>query len=313
MGMFRVETRLGGIMSTRRFQTIGLVGRFEDPQVIEPVTSLLGMLREDGREVLVGMPADAVPPALSQAARVEEQALAGRCDLVIAVGGDGTMLYAVRLVAGHDVPLIGINRGRLGFLTDISPDEMASHLPAILAGRYLAEPRRLLEAEIVRADGTRAGPMVALNDVVLTKHMTGRMLDVITWIDGRYLNTHGGDGLIIATATGSTAYALSCGGPIIQPNVDALVLAPICPHTLSDRPLVLPATSRIETSVEPRFDVRAQVICDGWTLGDLEPGDRLHVRAAASPITLLHPENHDFYEILRSKLHWGRDNRWRRG
>lgn len=300
-------------MSERAFQTIGLVGRFEDPAVIEPATSLLAMLRADGRRVLVGLAEGAVPEALAAARRVDEDALAAQCDLVIAVGGDGTMLYAVRLVAGHGVPLIGVNRGRLGFLTDISPEDMSTHLAAILDGRYLAEPRRLLEAEIVRSDGTRTGPMSALNDVVLTKHLTGRMLDVITRIDGRYLNTHGGDGLIIATATGSTAYALSCGGPIIQPNVDALVLAPICPHTLSDRPLVLPASSLIETSVEPRFDVRAQVICDGWPLGDLAPGDRLQVRAADQPITLLHPKNHDFYEILRSKLHWGRDNRWRRG
>ncbi len=300
-------------MSERAFQTIGLVGRFDDPAVIEPATSLLAMLRADGRRVLVGLAEGAVPEALAAARRVDEDALAAQCDLVIAVGGDGTMLYAVRLVAGHGVPLIGVNRGRLGFLTDISPEDMATHLAAILDGRYLAEPRRLLEAEIVRSDGTRTGPMSALNDVVLTKHLTGRMLDVITRIDGRYLNTHGGDGLIIATATGSTAYALSCGGPIIQPNVDALVLAPICPHTLSDRPLVLPASSLIETSVEPRFDVRAQVICDGWPLGDLAPGDRLQVRAADQPITLLHPENHDFYEILRSKLHWGRDNRWRKG
>lgn len=300
-------------MSERAFQTIGLVGRFEDPAVIEPITSLLAMLRADGRRVLVGLPEGAVPEALADANRVDEDALAAHCDLLIAVGGDGTMLYAARLVAGHGVPLIGVNRGRLGFLTDISPEDMGTHLAAILDGRYLAEPRRLLEAEIVRSDGSRTGPMSALNDVVLTKHLTGRMLDVITRIDGRYLNTHGGDGLIIATATGSTAYALSCGGPIIQPNVDALVLAPICPHTLSDRPLVLPAGSLIETSVEPRFDVLAQVICDGWPLGDLAPGDRLQVRAADRSITLLHPENHDFYEILRSKLNWGRDNRWRRG
>ena len=299
-------------MSGTAFHTIGLVGRFGDPGVCEPASALLALLAADGRRVLIAGE-EALPPALAGAERIAEAGLGGACDLVIAVGGDGTMLYAVRLVAGHDVPLIGVNRGRLGFLTDISPDDMAGHLQAILSGRYLAEPRRLLEAYIVHADGRRSGPMVALNDVVLTKHLTGRMLDVITWIDGRYLNTHGGDGLIIATATGSTAYALSCGGPIIQPNVDALVLAPICPHTLSDRPLVLPATSRIETCVEPRFDVRAQVICDGWALGDLDPGDRLHVQAAPRPVTLLHPDNHDFYEILRSKLHWGRDNRWRRG
>jgi len=300
-------------MSPPTFNIIGLLGRLHDPQVLEPATALVAQLHAAGRRVLVASEDGPLPAAIAGCERLPEAELAAACDLVIAVGGDGTMLYALRVVAGHEVPLVGINRGRLGFLTDISPEDMAEHLENILAGRFVAEPRLLLQAHIVTAAGEQLGPALALNEVVLTKHLTGHMLDVVTWIDGRYLNTHGGDGLIVASATGSTAYALSCGGPIIQPNVDALLLVPICPHTLSDRPLVLSASSRVETCIEQRLDTRAQVLCDGELLGDLNPGDRLYVRAAEQRVTLLHPQNHDFYEILRSKLHWGRDNRWRKG
>jgi NAD+ kinase len=149
----------------------------------------------------------------------------------------------------------------------------------------------------------------ALNDVVLLKWRTGRMLDFETWIDGRYVNTHGGDGLVVATATGSTAYALSCGGPILYPELDALVLAPICPHTLSDRPIVVRSSSTIEIRLIERNDTQAQVTCDGLSIGDLAPGDKLIVTPANTHVTLLHPRDHDYYRILRSKLRWGRGDR----
>ena len=149
----------------------------------------------------------------------------------------------------------------------------------------------------------------ALNDVVLQKWQTGRMLDFETWIDGRYVNTHGGDGIVVATATGSTAYALSCGGPILSPELEAVVLAPICPHTLSDRPIVVRSTSTIEVRLLERPDTRAQVTCDGVALGELVPGDRLIVRPAQTSVTLLHPSDHDYFRILRSKLRWGRGDR----
>jgi NAD+ kinase len=149
----------------------------------------------------------------------------------------------------------------------------------------------------------------ALNDVVLQKWQTGRMLDFETWIDGRYVNTHGGDGLVIATATGSTAYALSCGGPILYPELDAVVLAPICPHTLSDRPIVVRSSSTIEVRLLERPDTRAQITCDGVSLGEITPGEALVVSRAAQSVTLLHPADHDYYRILRSKLRWGRGDR----
>jgi NAD+ kinase len=165
----------------------------------------------------------------------------------------------------------------------------------------------LLAAHIL-ADGV-AIDALALNDVVVAKRETGRMVDVRTWVNGVYVNTHVGDGLIVATPTGSTAYALSCGGPILHPSLDAVVLVPVCPHTLSDRPIVVPAGSVVEIELADRFESRAQVVCDGIVLCDLDPGARLRVERAKVSATLLHPPGHDYYRILRSKLHWGRGTR----
>jgi NAD+ kinase len=154
--------------------------------------------------------------------------------------------------------------------------------------------------------------MRALNDVALQKLETGRILDFVTSVDGSYVNTHGGDGLIVATATGSTAYALSCGGPIIQPDLDAFVMVPICPHTLSDRPLVLYASSTIEVKLQPEEVTPAQVACDGEFYGNLHVEDVLRVRAARETLTLLHPKDYNYYELLRSKLNWGGTKRFGR-
>jgi NAD+ kinase len=201
--------------------------------------------------------------------------------------------------------LLGINRGRLGFLTDVLPQDMLASVDAALEGRCERDERALLEARIIGAKGvsTRA---LALNDVVLQKWETGRMLDFETWIDGAFVNSHGGDGLVVASSTGSTAYALSCGGPIIAPHLDVLVVAPICPHTLSDRPIVVSGRSVIVIKLIDRPDTRAQVTCDGVSMGELAPGDRLEVHPTPQRITLLHPNKFEYYRLLRSKLHWGR-------
>jgi NAD+ kinase len=234
-----------------------------------------------------------------------EQHFAARADLIVAIGGDGTLLYAARLVAGYSVPLLGVNRGRLGFLTDVSPNSMLEDIDSVLAGRYTEDRRSLLAARLERLGGESVSAL-ALNDVVVNKFETGRTMDFETFINGRFVNSHGGDGMVIATATGSTAYALSCGGPIVEPDLDAWVLAPICPHTLSDRPVVVRAGSKIQLRMSDRFESRAQVTCDGTTIGDLAQGDTLHVEGADAQITLLHPPGYDYYRLLRSKLHWGR-------
>src|SRR4051794_35416751 len=285
-------------------QACALIGRFSDARVAESALMLLPHLKSRGVRALLPE-TDALHVAPELVTRVPEEQIAERADLVIAIGGDGTLLYAARLVAHRGVPLIGINRGRLGFLTDVLPKDMLASVDAALEGRCARDDRALLEARLIAANGTVTRAL-ALNDVVLQKWETGRMLDFETWIDGAYVNSHGGDGLVIASATGSTAYALSCGGPIVSPHLDVLVLAPICPHTLSDRPIIVSARSVITIRLIDRPDTRAQVTCDGVSLGELLPGDRLEVHPTAQKITLLHPDKFEYYRLLRSKLHWGR-------
>ena len=282
-----------------------LVGRLSDPRVAESVAALLPHLNARRVQVIVGE--DAPLGQSSQSVlRVPERDIGAHADLVIAIGGDGTLLYAAGLVARHGVPLLGINRGRLGFLTDVMPQDMFASVDAAIQGRLQADERPLMAACLRSANGQPVAEALALNDVVLQKHATGRMLDFETKVDGDYVNTHAGDGIIVASATGSTAYALSCGGPIIEPHLDVLVMTPICPHTLSDRPIVVSARSLIEVELLERPDTHAQVACDGIVLGEIAPGDRLQVRSAPERITLLHPDGHDYYRLLRSKLHWGR-------
>ncbi|MGH8285424.1 MAG: NAD(+)/NADH kinase [Steroidobacteraceae bacterium] len=280
-----------------------LVGRFADPRVAESVAILVPHLAARGVTVLVSD--DAPLNATSGVVRAPESTFGERADLVIAVGGDGTLLYAARLVARASVPLLGVNRGRLGFLTDVMPHDMLACVDAAIEGRCETDRRPLMAACLRSADG-RTGEALALNDVVLQKLATGRMLDFETWMDGRYVNTHAGDGIVIASATGSTAYALSCGGPIVEPHVGVVVVAPICPHTLSDRPIVVPSQTVIEVRLIERPDTRGQIACDGTVLGELIPGDVLEVKPARENVTLLHPAGHDYYRLLRSKLHWGR-------
>ena len=290
-----------------QFKSIALVGNHQDSRVSESMVILAAHLHTRKRRVLLASDTDLDFGSLP-IERHSEQALGSAVELIIAVGGDGTMLHAARLAAPYDVPVLGVNRGRLGFLADISPADIRDRLDDVLNGRYVKDHRAMLQARLIGPD-REIHITHALNDVVLQKWQTGRMLDFETWIDGHYVNNHGGDGLVIATATGSTAYALSCGGPILYPELDAFVLAPICPHTLSDRPIVVRSSSTIEIRLVPLPDTQAQVTCDGGSLGELTGDDRLVVTRAASSVTLLHPPDHDYYRILRSKLRWGRGDR----
>jgi NAD+ kinase len=282
-------------------RNVALVGRFADPRIAEVIATLVPHLVRRGVTVLAVEDAELPGPVT----RVPEAALGARADLVIAVGGDGTLLYGARLVARHHAPLLGVNRGRLGFLTDVMPEEMLAAVDAALDGRLETDELPLLHARLRSADG-RIEQSFALNDVVMQKHDTGRTLDFETRINGQFVNSHGGDGVIIASPTGSTAYALSCGGPILEPHLPALVIAPICAHTLSDRPIVVSSASVIEVALLERADTQAHVTCDGVVLGEFAPQDRLEVRLAAERVTLLHPKGFDYYKVLRSKLHWGR-------
>ncbi|MCH7830386.1 MAG: NAD(+)/NADH kinase [Proteobacteria bacterium] len=274
---------------TTSFKHIVIVGRPDDPRVSEPAERLAAHLTKLGVSLL---PSDAIDKA----------------DLVIAIGGDGTILYASRLVRQAGTPILGVNKGRLGFLADVTPDEMIVSVEHVLRGDYSTDSRLLLEARLQRDAGGET-VAYALNDVVLQRRETGRMVDFETRVAGRYVNTHSGDGLIVATPTGSTAYALSCGGPIIEPQLDVIVVVPVCPHTLTDRPIVISADQSIEVTLLQRDNTRAEITVDGFSLGDIKPNDKLLISAAKNRVTLVHPPSYDFYGILRSKLLWGRDSR----
>ena len=273
------------------FRNIVIVGNRNDSRVAEPLVLLSDHLKKAGANLLH-----------------EDQI--SNADLVMSIGGDGTMLYASRLTRETGTPILGINRGRLGFLADVTPDELVSSVDNVLSGNFTTDSRLLLEARLHRTSGDDV-VSYALNDIVLQRRETGRMVDFETRVAGQYVNTHSGDGLIVATPTGSTAYALSCGGPIIEPQLDAVVIVPVCPHTLTDRPIVISADQSIEVMLLQRDETKAEITVDGFSMGAINPADKLRICAANSRVTLLHPPGYDFYGILRSKLFWGRDNRKR--
>ncbi len=289
-----------------KFQNVAVVGRHDDSRVAGPMKLLVEHLTKTG---VVVVSADDMALDLP-VKRVKKAELANHADLVIAIGGDGTMLYAGGIVRDSGIPLFGINHGRLGFLADVTPDDMIVSVDHVLSGEYTVEERLLLDARLSHADG-RMVSATAFNDVVLQRHGTGRMVDFEASVAGQFVNSHSGDGLIVATPTGSTAYALSCGGPIIEPQLDAVVIVPICPHTLTDRPIVIAAGQEIQIRLLEREDTQADISVDGHSLGPIQSDGKLTINAASKRIRLIHPPGYDFYGILRSKLLWGRDNRTR--
>lgn len=293
------------LMNTQ-FQNIAIVGRHDDKRVAEAMQIITPHLAKAGIKVFAAVEMRLDLPVT----RMDETELCDVADLVIAIGGDGTMLYAARLARESGTPILGINRGRLGFLADVTPDEVINSVEQVLRGNYTRDTRLLLEACLHTSSGKKKTEF-ALNDVVLQRRQTGRMVDFSTRVAEQFVNTHSGDGLIIATPTGSTAYALSCGGPIIEPQLNAVAIVPICPHTLTDRPLLISADRPIEVVLLERDDTIADITVDGYSMGAIRPDDKLIVSAADQRITLVHPPSYDFYGILRSKLFWGRDSRKR--
>lgn len=289
-----------------KFRNIAILGRHDDTRVAEAMQIIAPHLANAGIKVLAAMEMRLDLPVT----RMNESALCDVADLIIAIGGDGTMLYASQIVRESEIPILGINRGRLGFLADVTPDEMIVSVEQVLRGDYTRDSRMLLEARLITESGEETTAF-ALNDVVLKRRETGRMVDFSTRVDGVFVNTHSGDGMIVATPTGSTAYSLSCGGPIISPQLDAVVVVPVCPHTLTDRPIVIPADQSIELVLLERDETKASITVDGRSMGEIRPVDRMIISKAEQRITLVHPPSYDFYGILRSKLFWGRDSRKR--
>lgn len=282
-----------------QFQAVGIIAKQgETAKVKATLLRLVAHLRSRRREVFF----DAVSGSMlgQPASRVLDTGDFGqRCSLVVIVGGDGTLLHAARSMVETGLPLVGINLGRLGFLVDVSPEEIESCLDQILAGEYDEEARCMLAA---RAAGETFS---ALNDVVIHKWNTARMIEFETYVDGAFVNAQRSDGIIVSTPTGSTAYALSGGGPLLQPSLDAVVLVPICPHTLSNRPLVVAGGSRIEIRICSVDQGHARITCDGQTNLSLQSSAQVVVERSPHPCRLLHPKGHDHYQILRAKLGWG--------
>ena len=285
-----------------RFKRIGLIAKYSDPAVADTLGQLMRDLERRGLEVLLDESAASYfsPPAHPV---LERAALAAGSDLAIVVGGDGTLLNAARSLAEAEVPVLGVNLGRLGFLADVSPDEMHERMDEILAGHYEEERRSLLHARVLRGEQC-VSESDALNDVVVHKWDIARMIELETRIDGRYLNTQRADGLIVATPTGSTAYALSGGGPILDPTLQAVVLVPICPHTLSNRPFVIDDRSEIDILVHGDDTTKAQITCDGQINFGLVAGDHVLIRRKDHDLRLIHPPGHDHFDIMRRKLRW---------
>jgi NAD+ kinase len=236
---------------------------------------------------------------------VKELAVMGaEADLAIVLGGDGTMLNIARTFAPFEVALVGVNQGRLGFLTDISLDTMYETIAAILDGQYVTEERVLLQGEVMRS-GEQRRDVLAFNDVVVTKGVEGNMVEIDVRIDGEFIYTQRSDGLIAATPTGSTAYALSAGGPIVHPSLQVISLIPVSPHTLSNRPIVVNSSSVIEIVVKSDSDARVHF--DSHSHYALQQEDRVVIRRYQHTISLLHPVGHSYYRMLREKLNWNRE------
>ncbi|MBT7375216.1 MAG: NAD(+) kinase [Porticoccaceae bacterium] len=285
------------------FQRIGLLGSLDVPEVVESLHKLETFLKAQGREVVYEeQAADLVDWPLDKVLPIEE--FPGAVDLCMVVGGDGSMLSACRKMAACGIPLLGINRGRLGFLTDISPEEIEERVWPVLQGEYKQTKRFLLETTVTR-NGAEIAAGTAVNDVVLHPGMSVRMMAFELYVDDEFVYSQRSDGLIVATPTGSTAYALSAGGPLLFPELDAMVVVPLNPHTLSSRPIVLHGNARIEIRVSSRNELHPLITCDGHNDYSSEPGDIISIKKHANDILLIHPSDNNFYEVCRSKLGWG--------
>jgi len=286
------------------FPTIALIGRHQDTGLDSPLRALARRLAEAGRTVLIEADT-ARNTGVTEYPAADIGEIGKRAALAVVMGGDGTMLGAARHLAPYDVPVVGINHGRLGFITDIPVENAHNAIDDLLQGRYETEARMLLQGNVIRADEVMFSAS-ALNDVVLNRAGRGGMIEVRVEVDGNYMYTQRADGLIIATPTGSTAYALSANGPILHPALNAMVLVPVAPQALSNRPIVIPADGVLSMTLTAmgRVELGASVHFDMQTWSDLQPGDRIEVRRAPHTIRFLHPTGYSFFTTLRRKLHW---------
>lgn len=282
------------------FGCIALIGKYQSAEVGESMRTLAHWLRASGREVLIEQ--DSANALSSGDFEPADFGVIGRrASLAVVIGGDGSLISAARKLAPHGVPLVGVNQGRLGFLTDVARSSMLSAMEALLAGQFTREHRALLQASVLR-EGETVFSALALNDVVLSKSDLGRMIEFEVRVDDELVYRQRSDGLIIATPTGSTAYSLSANGPIVHPSLGGMLIVPLCPHALSSRPIALGDTSVLDVRLFLRHDARAHF--DGQEHVNLQGNDRLRIERSPYHATLMHPPGYSYFAMLREKLRW---------
>jgi NAD+ kinase len=288
---------------SRVYNTIGLIGKPNHEGASATITALYQFLTEQDYKVLiessVASSINIDKLAINTLIEIGEQA-----DLAIVVGGDGYMLGAARVLSCFNIGVIGVNRGNLGFLTDLSPDELIEPLKEILNGKSRSEQRFVIEAEVYR-HGKLKSSNSAVNEAVLHAGKVASMIEFEVYIDGSFMFSQRSDGLIVSTPTGSTAYSMSAGGPILTPNLNALSLVPMFPHTLTSRPIVVDGNSEIKLVLANENYENLQVSCDGHVILAVMPGDEVIIRKSEYTLRLIHPLDHDYFNVLRSKLSWG--------
>ena len=286
------------------FRNIGVIGRVDSENVVESVRQIVKMLEK--RAVKIVLEKQTANALENHQLQIATRRLIGEmCDIVIVVGGDGSLLGAARDLAKHDALILGINRGQLGFLTDIAPEEIEKEVGAVLDGEYTAEQRFLLDMELSR-EGAPVAESNAFNDVVLHSGQAPKMLNFELYIEGDFVYSQRSDGLIISSPTGSTAYSLSGGGPIMHPSLDAIAIVPMFPHTLTSRPLVINAESEIKLIIGATNNPdHLTISCDGQVNSEARPGDVIKIKKYRKRINLVHPKGHVFYATCRDKLGWG--------
>ena len=286
---------------SKHFKNIALIGKYQSPDVAEAVLAIAAFFRARGCAVWIEQGTASSIRSTADFPVATSDEIGAQADLTVVIGGDGTMLNTARRLAEYAIPLVGINLGRLGFLTDIALSDAVERLGEILDGHFYEEQRFMLDVEILRG-GERVFHTPALNDVVVNKGDLGRMIEFDLSIDGEYVYTQRSDGMIVATPTGSTAYALSSNGPILHPGVGGIALVPLCPHALTARPITLPDSCRIEITLKPPHD--ASVHFDGQARFEGHAGDTVRLMRSPLSVRLLHPEGYRYFSMLREKLHW---------
>jgi len=288
----------------KSFKKIGITARLGKPAIIDTLQNLYNFLRSAGCRIVIDQQISAAFPSTASSGLIDEP-FGVDCDLIMVIGGDGSLLHAARFGIAHQVPLLGINHGRLGFLTDIHPSELTNDITAILNGQYVEEKRFLLNAELY-SQQTQTHQQIAINDIVLKQGHTPHMLEFEIYIDKQFVCCEHADGIIVATPTGSTAYALSGGGPILHPHLDALVLIPMYSHTLSSRPIVVNGDSLIDILVTGNNQQTSYVRCDGEDLMPLTPQGKIQIKKHQQSLHLVHPSHYNYFQSLRTKLGWGK-------